>query len=321
MEISQKPATRDPVETVIRPGVMISNAWPQSRATPGATAAAITEVLARHPFFECYQTVDIPTAKERRRVRNLLQDQGHPQTYTLTRVLGERGLSLSSLDSANRAAACQAVVAALADAEEVGASSLCVISGPRPEDPNARPQALRALEDSLTQICSAARRRAPNLEILIEPLDRDAHKRNTLGSTAEAVTICHELAERGLELKLCLDTAHLVLNDESPIDAVLLARDYIAEFHFCNCCIQREHPLFGDRHLPFGAPGIVDEKKIGIWMLELHRHGFFSAPNRPRVFCEVWKLDDTESMAVVAHCEAALQRGWEFATQARPQCR
>ncbi|MGH8017857.1 MAG: hypothetical protein ACREIA_06125, partial [Opitutaceae bacterium] len=61
---------------------MISNAWPQSRATAGATARAITGALAEHPFFECCQTVDIPTAGERQEVRGLLRDRGHPLTYT-----------------------------------------------------------------------------------------------------------------------------------------------------------------------------------------------------------------------------------------------
>ncbi|MGH8021739.1 MAG: sugar phosphate isomerase/epimerase family protein, partial [Opitutaceae bacterium] len=235
--------------------------------------------------------------------------------YTLTRVLGERSLSLSSLDAANRAEACDVVVAQIPAAVEAGAQALCVISGPRPAEPSARSDALAALEDSLARVCAAARTAAPELEILIEPLDHSAHKRNTLGSTAEAVAVCERLAAQGLGLKLCLDTAHLILNEESPVKAAMQARQYIAEFHFCNCCIDRRHALFGDRHLPFGAPGVVDEEQIAAWMAQLHQHGFFSASTRPRVYCEVWKPDEMESMAVVAHCEAALQNGWELAMQ------
>ncbi len=308
------PKSSSSIATVIRPGVMISNAWPQSRATAGATARAIASVLSEHPFFECFQTVDVPTAEERQEIRRLLRDHGHPLTYTLTRVLGERGLSLSSLDASNRALAREVVIAQMPAAVEAGAQALCVISGPRPRDPAARGDALAALEDSLARVCAAARETAPGLEILIEPLDHSAHKRNTLGSTAEAVGICERLAARGIELELCVDTAHLVLNEESPVRAVTQARKHIAEFHFCNCCVDRSHPMFGDRHLPFGAPGVVDEAQIGAWMRQLRQLDFFNAATRPRVFCEVWKPDAMDSLAVVAHCEAALKNGWALGT-------
>ena len=68
------------------PGVMISNAWPQSRLENGATLEATRRVREQHPFFEAFQTVDIPFAEERRAFRKLIGDQGHPHTYTLTRV-------------------------------------------------------------------------------------------------------------------------------------------------------------------------------------------------------------------------------------------
>jgi hypothetical protein len=151
---------------------------------------------------------------------------------------------------------------------------------------------------------------------MIEPLDHTAHKRNTLGSTAEAVAICRRLATKGVELKLCLDTAHLILNEESPVEAVVLAKDFVEEFHFCNCCTDPAHELFGDRHLPFGRPGIVDERQIGAWMTEFMRVKFFGTTARPRVFCEVWKPERMSSIDVIAHCEATLRSGWELAAPA-----
>lgn len=86
---------------VAQPGVVISNAWPQSRTTEGATLRAIEEILARFPFFEAYQTVDIPFLAERRAIRGLLGGRNRPHTYSLTRVLGEKKLSLSALDPAS----------------------------------------------------------------------------------------------------------------------------------------------------------------------------------------------------------------------------
>jgi sugar phosphate isomerase/epimerase len=297
-------------EQVAQPGVVISNAWPQSRAKEGATLQAIEEVLAGYPFFEAYQTVDIPYPAERRAIRRLLGDKGRPHTYTLTRVLGEQKLSLSSLDPANRQRAIDTVIAQFADAEEAGANTVAVISGGRPTEPARRDEALRALEDSLGQLAAAITRH-PGLELLIEPLDYEAHKRNTLGSTAEAVAICRRLAARQLRLALCLDTAHLLLNGEDPVAAVASARDFITEFHFCNPVLDRSSALYGDQHPPFGAPGLVGIEEIAAWLGALLRDGYLNAGARPRIYCEVMQMGGMTSLEVVAHCQEALLTAWQ----------
>jgi len=295
--------------TIAQPGVVISNAWPQSRATEGATLRAIEQVLAEFPFFEAYQTVDIPFAGERRAIRRLLGDQGRWHTYTLTRVLGERKLNLSSLDSENRQHAIAAVISQFDHADELGARTVAVISGARPAEPTKRAQALEALEDSLTQLATAVARH-PGLELLIEPLDYEAHKRNTLGTTVEAVAICRRLATKQLRLALCLDTAHLILNGEDTVECVGLARDFITEFHFCDPVLDRASPVYGDLHLPFGAPGVVGLDEISTVMTGLHRSGYLTASVRPRVYCEVMQMGEMTSLGVVQHCQDALLSGW-----------
>lgn len=294
---------------VAQPGAVISNAWPQSRATEGATLRAIEEVLETHPFFEAFQTVDVPYPAERRQIRRLLADQGRPHTYTLTRVLGEQKLSLSSLDPAVRQKAIEVVTAQFDDAAEVGASTVAVISGPRPADAARRAEALAALEDSLGKLASAIRRH-PGMDLLIEPLDYEADKRNTLGSTPEAVAICRRLAAQQLRLVLCLDTAHLILNNEDTVAAVAQARDFITEFHFCNPVINRSSPVYGDRHIPFGAPGVVGLPEITAFMTGLQRDDYLSPAVRPRVYCEVMQASPMTPLQVIAHCQDALLNAW-----------
>ncbi len=297
---------------VCQPGAVISNAWPQSRATEGATLGAIEQVLAQFPFFEAFQTVDIPFAAERRAVRRLLGDRGIPHTYTLTRVLGDRKANLSSLDAANRQLAVETVIAQFADADEAGATTVAVISGNRPADPARRGEALRALEDSLEQLATAIARH-PRLELLIEPLDYEAHKRNTLGTTAEAVAICQRLAAKQLRLALCLDTAHLILNDEDTVAAVAAAREFITEFHFCNPVTDRASPTFGDQHIPFGAPGVVGFDEIAAFMSGMRQIGYLAPAVRPRVYCEVLQSGATTPLEVIAHCQEALLTAWDRA--------
>jgi len=294
---------------VAQPGAVISNAWPQSRSTEGATLRAIEEVLTAHPFFEAFQTVDVPFPAERRQIRCLLGDRGRPHTYTLTRVLGEQKVSLSSLDLENRQRAVEIVKGQFDHAAEVGAATVAVISGPRPADPDLRIKALDALEDSLTQLASAIGQ-YPGMELLIEPLDFEADKRNTLGSTSEAVAICRRLAARQLRLALCLDTAHLILNQENTVSAVAQARAFITEFHFCNPVTDRTSAAFGDRHIPFGPPGVVGIEQISHFMADLQRDGYLVAAVRPRVYCEVMQPPPMTSIEVIRHCEDSLLAAW-----------
>jgi len=296
------------------PGVMISNAWPQSRLENGATLEATRRVREQHPFFEAFQTVDIPYAEERQEFRKLIGDQGHPHTYTLTRVFAEGNLNLSSLDPNLRKKTWETVIEKMDDAAEAGAESVTVVSGNQPGDPALRSQALEGLEESMEQLCLAASRRG-DLGVVIEPLDYFAHKKATLGSTDEAVEICRRLDGSGLKLSLCIDTAHLILNREDVVEAVEKARPHMVDFHFCNAVTDTDHSLFGDRHLPFGAPGEVDVGVIAEIMTAFRRSGFLSAENRPRIFCEVMTQDGMEPMGTVAHCQESLEQAWAKAAR------
>lgn len=299
---------------VATPGVIVSNAWPVSRETEGATARAIEAVLEHHPFFEAFQTVDIPFAAERRRVRELLGAAGRPHTYTLTRVFAENEANLSSLDQGERERAADLFIRCLDDASECGASTVCMVSGRRPEEPSARAEALRGFEETMARICRAARDH--DLLVEIEPLDHEAHKCGTLGTTDEAVAMCERLKSAGTRMGLCIDTAHLLLNGEDVVRSVAMARPHITEFHFCNPVTERGHPLFGDNHIPFGPPGVVDVDEIAGWMRQMTADGFLSPESRPPVFCEVWKPETMTSLEVVEACERMLRDAWEVARSA-----
>jgi len=295
---------------VARPGILISNTWPTSRERPGDTLAAIETVL-RHGFFEAFQTVEIPDRAERRAIADLLREEGDPLTYCLTRVLNEAGLNLSDLDEGNRRRSVERAIRGLDEAREAGASRVSVISGPRPTDPARRAEAIERLGESLIAICRAAQAE-PALALIVEPLDWNAHKKCSLGLTAEAVALCQAAAReaRSVALWLCSDTAHTLLNGEDLLASLALAQPYLAEYHYCNCVLDPAHPLYGDWHLPFGLPGVVDIAAIARLMQESVEIGFFGSEPKPAIFCEVLKRAQDEPLQVMQHCQAALQKAW-----------
>ncbi len=316
MEIKTDAIPTPPVNFthVALPGAIVSNAWPQARAREGDTLRALEEVLARFPLFEAFQTLDVPYPAERRAIAGLLARGRQPLTYTLTRLLAEREASLSSLDPASRQRAVDIVLEGFDHAAEAGSRIIAFISGPRPADPAQRTAALAALERSLETLATAAGLH-PGVELVLEPLDYETHKRNTLGTTGEAVAICRRLAAGNLRLNLCLDTSHLILNGEDSVTAVHEARDFISEFHFCNPVTDRSSPLYGDQHPPFGPPGAVGVNEVAGIMAGLHRAGYLTPAVRPRVYAEVLKPAGLESTAVMAHCQDVLLAGWARARQ------
>lgn len=292
-------------------GVLISNAWPQSRRADGATLDATARVLERFPFFKRVQTVDIPFAGERRAFSELVRASGRVHTYTLTRVMTERGINLSALDAAERTRGLGQIIACFDAAAEAGASVLGLVSGARPAEDRQRADALACLEESLCALCDAAR--SFGLKILIEPLDYEAHKRAALGTTAEAAGIARRLAAGGRELRLCVDMAHLLLNGEEVAEAVAEAWLWLEEFHICNAVLDRAHPLFGDRHLPLGAPGVVDGGHIARTFQTFIEKGFFGGEKRMTMACEVMTPEGEDPLEHMAGYMDVLQAAWEIA--------
>ena len=291
-----------------QPGVMISNAWSDSRQTSGATQRAIGQLLARFPSFEAFRTIDMPFRQKRSSVRRLVHDSGQPHTYTLTRVLAETRPNLSSLDADTRHRSCEMGVPQFDNALEAGASAIGLISGPRSADPMYRTEAMSVFNASQATNCAAAEA-FDGLEVL----DCAEHKRCTLGTAAEAVAMCDRLARAGKRVILCLEVAHLIQNEEDILAAVEPAHLHLLEFHFCNAVTDSAHPLFGDYHLPSEAPGVVDVDRFASLMTDLVRTRYFNGDNRPRVFCEAGKPKDGNSLDVVVHCEKSRCEGWRRA--------
>jgi sugar phosphate isomerase/epimerase len=296
---------------VVVPGVLISQVWPTSREREGATVAAIRAVLD-DGFFEAFQTVEVPYAGERREIARLLSEKGYPLTYCITRVLNEGKCNLSDLDTANRERSYQRAITALDDAQEIGARSLAIVSGPGPADPARRPEALEGLADSVRHLCRAAGTQH-DIEVILEPLDYAAHKKGALGTTDEALAICERVEKEGSQLLLCLDTAHMYLNGEDPVTQVDKAGDRVREFHFCNCVTDESHELFGDRHLRFDQPGRMNTETMARTMKDLLACGFFSEDKKAYVFCEVLTVGDRSPQDTLAHCKDTLLAAWERA--------
>jgi sugar phosphate isomerase/epimerase len=288
---------------VVRPGLMVPHLAPDSRGREGETLRLLEAGMAAE-FFQAFMVLDCPCRVERRQIASACAAEDAALTYCLVRALNERGLNLSALDEPARQAAVDEVVARLDEAQELAAALVQIISGPAPDDPALRGEALRHLADSVDAICQAA---GPALAISIEPLDVGANKRQTLGYTNEAL----ELAEAVDGLAISLDTSHMLLNGENITEALEAAGDRLGEFHICNCATDPASPFYGDLHvLALGPPGrltVGDAADILAFGVE---RGVFTPERRIGLFYEVTN-EMGDAAAAVEHNRQTLLAIWE----------
>jgi sugar phosphate isomerase/epimerase len=293
----------------VEPELMISNVEPESRKEQGRTLEVLEEAMELD-FFEAYQTVEVPYAAERLQIARHARAKNLAMTYCLARVLNDNKLDLSSLDEGLRKTSVERLAGHFDDAVQQGCSVVQVISGPAEADPNQRVQQLRRFEQSWLELCEAARKY--DLKVIVEPLDTQADKKKAVGSTAEAVEMARNLADKVDNAFLCLDTSHMILNGEDVISSVRTAMDYIDEFHICNPVLRSDSPLFGDRHIKLGAPGVLDIQAVGSLIAECRRMDFFSASRRPKLFLEVRNANDRVA-DLIRYCMQTLLEAWDIA--------
>lgn len=240
------------------PGIMVSQVWPGACDRIGATEHALT--LSMEPgFFKTFQIVHVSSQEERHAISNLVQKSNSSLTYCLARILGRKRLNLSSLLYENRRKAIDEVKRGLEHGRECGASRISIVSGPAPGKPHLRNKALHRLVESLEEILLEVSQ-SPAVELVIEPLDIGCHKKGTLGTISETVGVISRFSNS--QLKICADTAHMLLNNEDPVNAVRPYLDMVSEYHLCNPVLDERSGLFGDPHIPFGPPGPISEDDL-----------------------------------------------------------
>jgi sugar phosphate isomerase/epimerase len=296
---------------IARPGLMVTQTWPDARKCEGETLRAVEAVL-RHGYFKAIQTSDIPFPAERKALAGLVARHGVASTYSLTDLLLDQRLNLTGSDESNRRRGWSTVAAALENAVDAGADTVSLAIGPGPAEGTQKSSALHHLADSLHRLSQAARA-FPGLQLVIEPFDQDPRQRNPLDTTADSVALCRTLAGRDAPLHLCLDTAHMTLNREPIGPALRSAIPFVLELQFCNCITDPHDERYGERGIPFGAPGFLDVHAMGDILREALDAGFLDSVRKPLLFCDVHKSPAEDPRHVMDVCEAMFHGAWELA--------
>lgn len=218
----------------------------------------LVSIIGRAVDLEYYRGIEIGaiyTAAGRKAAAAKLQAGGVALTSWATRDLAERNLMPASLDPDIRRQTVSRLKELLDMAAECGAGNFCLISGP---DPGAgqRDEAKDVLFDTLCRL-SDYMKQYQDINLMLEPLDRFAHKKGLIGPTGEAVDFMRRLRTVNERCYFSWDSAHVALNEEELSESIRASAAYIGQIHLANAVLDPQSGLYGDWHMDVGAPGFL----------------------------------------------------------------
>lgn len=290
-----------------QPCLISGQAWPEARQTAFATLSAI-ERIAKQGFFRGFQITDCPHPEERRALAQLAHDAGLEYNYSLGRLTYQEEWQLAAPDECARRKIVDAVRRQLDHAREAGARFVQVLSGTTPAAFPNRQAALDELGETLAALSGAASA-PPAIELLIEPLDVDAHKRGVLGYTHEAVGLTESLPN----ISLSFDTAHALLNGEDLAASLDLAQHKIGEVHLCNAVCDPARPDYGDHHPPWGPPGLFSVDTAAGLLAKLWTLGYLAPQASGRITLERKRPPGMSGGDLARHARQQLEAAWALA--------
>ncbi len=206
----------------------------------------------------------------RKAIRDIVEKNNLNLTQYATPYLKSNKLSLCELNKDRREAVIKSVIEMIDLAGETGCTNFGVVSGDDPGE-NLREDAKKALEEAMIRISEAGKNYGMN--IILEPLDRYAYKKQLIGPMKETVEWFEALRYNAHNAYIHWDSAHEALGEIDLVESLNMARPYIAQVHLCNAILDKNHPCFGDLHMEVGeAPDFTTEgylvPEVGSWILK-----------------------------------------------------
>jgi sugar phosphate isomerase/epimerase len=240
--------------------------------------ASVVEKLAAEGFYGSFEIGDGYDKEDRKRILDAKEKNNVRITQWLTYLTYKNKLDVSSVETELRLESVRQIKESLYLAAECGAANVAFIPGFDP-GVNLRQEGFEGFYESLCAICEEAA--TYNMTISIEALDREVHKKRLLGLTSEAVSLISKVREKHTNLGFVFDTAHATLNGEDLFDSLELSKSIIHQLHFANVVNDPQSELYGDNHMPIGAPGFLTIEKMSSILRKIDVLGIQSEKGLP----------------------------------------
>lgn len=213
------------------------------------------ERVVESGFYTRLEISAMKTPQGQRRLGQIAQRHHLNITQWITNDLNALQLNPSTVDANLRRRTIETMEQLVEVAAASGADRVAFISCKDP-GPALRSEAAKGLTEVMCTVADKARR-CGGITLLLEPLDRGAHKDNFIGPTPEAVDLLRQVHRSCQNVLLSWDSAHVALNRENVLESLALAMPYVGQVHLANAVLDREASEFGDWHMAMGEPGFL----------------------------------------------------------------
>lgn len=296
------------LNNAFRPGISLAETHFSFWRAKRVIAEAVSRV-ADEGFYECVEIADINDVSDRKRIGKIVRSHDLVLTQWMTSILTSENLNLCSLDAELRKKSVARIKDCFEPAIECGVRKIAVLSGPDP-GPALRADARKALHTSLCELAEALKTFG-SVYLLIEPLDREAHKKGLIGPTPEAVSLIRNLRQSHPLTGLSWDSSHAALCGEDILESLSICKPYIVQLHLANPVLDHDRSDFGDNHIPLGAPGFLTLQKVADLFQKAAEIGLFVG-QRLCISVEIRTPENVDPWQIVTEARHSLVKAWSL---------
>lgn len=260
-----------------KPSILISNILDPHTKTK-EDLIVMYQRLAQEKRYQSIETRLIKDQETREVFNQIAKQSNWKVVLWLTGDMGRANINLSSLDSNIITASIENTfkiidLAAMQYCHQIG------IASGKEEDATRHKEHIAQFITSIKQIIDYIESKGYTMDIIIEPLDEFAHKKNVIGTLASTTLFLegfkdHPWLERG-KLSLCFDSAHVALNQDDFKVTLQTLAPVISRIHFADAIVAQQSSEYGDNHRPFDDKGIMNlnTAKAILETLALYKQG------------------------------------------------
>ena len=123
-----------------------------------------------------------------------------------------------------------------------------------------RKNKIELFKNSLISICKVADRL--DMMVSIEAFDTSVDKKRILGNSLEVKQFMDDVRLMVNNVYLTWDLGHMCLNSDDFLFSLLTLHNYIYRVHLSNYSLNKDEWFYGDKHLPFGRIGQINQDDL-----------------------------------------------------------
>ncbi len=266
--------------------------------------------IAADDYFDAIEVRHFEDDRIREEARRILEQSHLKVCYGAQPTLLSRKLNPNDTDEEGRRCAEEALIAAVDEAEYLGAKGIAFLAGKWTEE--TKEEAFGQLVKTTVNVCKYAARK--NMVVNLEVFDYNMDKAALIGPAPYAAKFAAEVRCRCSNFGLLVDLSHFPTTYESSRFVIQTLRPYITHLHIGNAVVKPGCEAYGDKHPRFGFPESAnDTEQLTEFFRILREEGFYREENPLVLSFEVSPWGDEEEDLIMANTKRVINRAWAMA--------